>query len=101
MHSGVIKKGLWSHLTCRYFIEFLTSGSNFYMSEKCKRRQCSAGLNVILLSLCQSSHPIKMLPGTVLQVSTVSFYDPPTLHLTPPSLEMFEHLSSACPCGHG
>lgn len=25
----------------------------------------------------------------------------PHPHQTPPSLEMFEHLSSACPCGHG
>lgn len=37
MHSGiVIEKGLWSHLTCRYFIEFFTSGSNFVCLKNAK-----------------------------------------------------------------
>lgn len=38
MHSGiVVEKGLWlSQLTCRYYIEFLTSGSNFVCLKNAK-----------------------------------------------------------------
>lgn len=47
---------------------------------------------------------IEMLPGTSCQSLLFNFMTsshPTPPHLTPPSLEMFEHLSSACPCGQG
>lgn len=71
MHSGiVIEKGLWSHLTPDISLSYSPLGL-ICMSEKCKRRQCSSGLNVILPSLCQSSHPTEMLTRHVLPVSPV------------------------------